>query len=211
MELCIVPTAGQQLLMGVEYLQFPLPMVGTGDSQLFAGPSPHAAILQKQSLSFSLCFAAWNMQIIPDMYKQKSSGNVWWTRSFSKYFRGLLLTQIMDFSIISICKLKGLREYLKHYKDESHFCANGSSLLEMVLLRAVFAFLFSLYCWEAMRTKLPNNMPGKSLQPDKVAGKKMNKKLSKIFESSPLPGDVVESPSVGRFKNHLDVLLCKLL
>lgn len=56
-----MPTAGQQLLMGAEYLQLPLPVVGTEDGQLFAGPRPCAASLQKRSLSSSLCFAAWNM------------------------------------------------------------------------------------------------------------------------------------------------------
>jgi len=32
----------------------------------------------------------------------------------------------MGFSIIAVCKLKGLREYLRHNEDESCFFVNGS-------------------------------------------------------------------------------------
>lgn len=94
------------------------------------------------------------------------------------------MTQIMDFSIISVCKLTGLREYLMHNKDESCFFVNGSSLLKMMLLRPGSACLFPNYHREGLRTKLSEVMSGKSPQPYKVAGEKMSWKLSKISEPS---------------------------
>lgn len=69
---------------------------------------------------------------------RKAFGNICWARSFSKYFRRWLLTQIMDFSIIAVCKLKGLRVYLRHNEDESCFFVNGSSLLKVMLLKPGF-------------------------------------------------------------------------
>ena len=51
------------------YLQLPLPMVGTEGGQHFAGPSPRIANLQDQSLAYSMCFAAWKIEIILDKCK----------------------------------------------------------------------------------------------------------------------------------------------
>lgn len=90
----------------------------------------------------------------------------------------------MDSSIIAVCKLKGLREYLRHNEDKSLFFVNGSSLLKVMLRGPAFTCIFPSYHWEGLRTKLSKDTCGKRPQLSKTAGGEMNWKLSKTSSSS---------------------------
>lgn len=63
-EVQIVPIAIHGLPVVAGYLQLPLPLVGTEGHQRFAGLSHPIANLQEQSLAYSMCFAAWKIEII---------------------------------------------------------------------------------------------------------------------------------------------------
>lgn len=82
------------LLVGAGYLQLPLLVLGTEGGQHFAGPSQ----LPGAELVFLYVFCSMEKRDHTKyMYIEESLSNVF-ARLFSKYFRGLLLSQIMDFS-----------------------------------------------------------------------------------------------------------------